>query len=451
MKKQPNILILYCDQMQHNRMGFVDGIAHTPNLDRLAAEGIHFTHAITQQGQCVPSRAVLLTGQSAHECGVMINYGFYGHRNMLTTMHNTLPKVLKEVGYETAWFGKGHLGSPLKELGFDYGLYSEHLDLTSDKLRRFYDEDCVSIDETLKFLRSRKKPDNPLFLTVSTNAPHPPFRCMDDYIDWFPESEMKLEDSYYEENFTDKPEFQRKRSEWALETGMTEAEFKKSQAYYYSMIAQNDELLGLIIDEFKRQGKWDNTIVLFTSDHGEMLGAHRIINKGTFPYDELYRIPCILKPATGTEYSRRVIDDLISSQAYAGTLLKLAGLDVPKSFTGGNFAAALERDCHPENEYVFFEHYASHWGRHPFYGIRTRTSKYVRYYGEDNTEELYDLGNDPLELNNKAFDPAWAEMKNSLKKKADQWWRNTRGKGAGYYETPDFIANKHNQPKVLEL
>ncbi len=119
MKGKKNILILYADQMQHDRMGFVDGIAHTPNLDALAAEGVHFTHAVTEQGQCVPSRAVLLTGQSAHECGVMVNYGFFGHHGMLTRKHRTFAQVAREAWYTTGWFGKGHLDSPLADLGFD--------------------------------------------------------------------------------------------------------------------------------------------------------------------------------------------------------------------------------------------------------------------------------------------------------------------------------------------
>jgi arylsulfatase A-like enzyme len=96
MDNRPNILVLMCDQMQATRMGFVDGVAHTPTLDRLAGEGIHFTHAFTVHGQCVPSRASFMTGQSPHECGVMVNYGFFDHRGMLTTQHNTVAVSIKD-------------------------------------------------------------------------------------------------------------------------------------------------------------------------------------------------------------------------------------------------------------------------------------------------------------------------------------------------------------------
>ena len=89
MAKKPNILILYSDQLQYSRLGFIDGIAYTPNIDNLAKEGIHFSHAITEQGQCVPSRAVFMTGQSAHECGVMVNYGFKGPNHAVVTACST--------------------------------------------------------------------------------------------------------------------------------------------------------------------------------------------------------------------------------------------------------------------------------------------------------------------------------------------------------------------------
>lgn len=95
---RPNVLILMCDQMQARRMGFVDGIAHTPNLDALAAEGVHFRNAITVHGQCVPSRCAFMTGQPPHVCNVMINYGFFGHCGHLTRRNRTFVQEFQERG-----------------------------------------------------------------------------------------------------------------------------------------------------------------------------------------------------------------------------------------------------------------------------------------------------------------------------------------------------------------
>ncbi len=98
MDRPPHVLVLMCDQMQHDRMGFVDGIAHTPTLDRIAREGAHFTNAFTCHGQCVPARAAFQTGRYAHECGVMVNYGFYDHQNRLGPQHLTLGHAFRERG-----------------------------------------------------------------------------------------------------------------------------------------------------------------------------------------------------------------------------------------------------------------------------------------------------------------------------------------------------------------
>ena len=156
-------------------MGFIDGIAYTPTLDALAKEGVHFTHAFTAHGQCVPSRASLLTGQSAHESGVMVNYGFFGHQNMLTAKNNTIAKVLKKAGYDTAYFGKGHLGSPVSELGFDHGYAAEKHPLSkaaklaakkagTTKAERLADEDIRATEDAVKFLQNHK-PDKKPFVS----------------------------------------------------------------------------------------------------------------------------------------------------------------------------------------------------------------------------------------------------------------------------------------------
>ena len=109
---RPNVLILMCDQMQAARMGCAgDTVAHTPFLNSLAAEGVRFTHMISAHGQCVPSRASFITGLPPHECGVVVNYGFYDHQNRLNpTRDRTLGQTFRDAGYRTAYFGKCQIG-----------------------------------------------------------------------------------------------------------------------------------------------------------------------------------------------------------------------------------------------------------------------------------------------------------------------------------------------------
>ncbi len=205
-----------------------------------------------------------------------------------------------------------------------------------------------------------------------------------------------------------------------------------------------DEQIGRVVSEFERLGMYDDTLIVFIADHGDMMGAHRMHKKGVIPYDELYRVPFIVKPPGWQPFERKVIDDLLCSQSVPGTILSLAGLDIPQSFTGGDFADSFTRTGHPEDERIYFEHYLAYWGLHPFFGVRTRDRKYIRYYGADDTEELYDLDQDPLELINVAGDIVYKKEKRRLAEEADEWWRSSGGRDVDYYESEYFRNNKHN-------
>lgn len=452
MSEHPNILVLMCDQMQARRLGVVDETAHTPNLDRLAREGVHFSQAFTEQGQCVPSRACFMTGQPAHQCGVMVNYGFFNHQGKLTAHQRTLAQVLREAGYRTAYFGKAHFGTPIGELGFEEGRISDsrdvdrqtarelRIDFVPDGLRQNY----VAIEEAVDYLRDYEPDGRPLYFTFSTNLPHPPFFMDEKYESLFPPEEMELPRSFYEETFDDKPDYQGEHFSDGRHGATDEEAMRRETARYYSMIARMDEHFGRVIDEFQRLGMWEDTIVLFWADHGDMMGSHRMHVKGTLPYDELYHIPCVWKLPAGMSPARGTVDDLVCTTAFPGTLLRLAGVAMPWSFTGGHFADAFFRDRHPVNERTFFEHYAAYWGLHPFYGVRTRDAKYIRYYGPDDTEEMYDLAADPHEMHNVADRPEYADARRELAALADEWWGRTDGRTVDYYESDYFKQNRHN-------
>jgi choline-sulfatase len=452
---QPNILVLMCDQMQHNRMGCANGLSYTPNLDQLAAEGTRFTHAIAQHGQCVPARAVFMTGQSAHECGVMMNYGFHDHQNMLTPKHHTLPKATRENGYRSVYFGKGHLGRPedsiLETLGIDEGKIYDHVELSDGEAARNgiahvppkMRQDYLAAWHAADFLDRYESDGRPLFFTFSTNLPHPPFFTEKKFENLFPPEKMELPPSFVGETFASKPDFIRAHAEDGVHGFESAEAFRQTSAQYETMISTMDEHMGLIIDRFKNLGLWENTLVLFIADHGEMMGAHRIFKKGPLPYDELYRIPCIFKLPKGVPSKRRVIDDLICSSSLPGTLLKLAGLPVPESFTGGESTRSFEIENHPESEAVFFEHYGAYWGIHPFRAIRTRRQKLVHYYDE-NLFEFYDLERDPHELDGCADRAEDQPVIQDLRRRLDDWWRHTGGCDADHYQSESFRSNSHN-------
>ena len=463
MTARPHVLILLCDQMQACRLGSVDEVAHTPFLDGLAAEGVRFTHMISAHGQCVPSRASLMTGMYPHECGVMVNYGFHGHQNRLSSRHRTIGHAFAEAGYETAYFGKCHFGLPLASLGFEHAHdYDERMveddeakQLGIDHVPGALRRDHLAATDAAAFLRCYEPGDRPLFFVFSTNLPHPPFYTEPGYQGLFPPEKMVLPETFYTETFAAKPPFQQQHAEDGRHGAVDEAGTREELSRYYTMIAAMDQHCGRVAAEFRRLDMWDDTVVLFLSDHGDMMGSHRMRLKGTLPYDELYRVPCVVKlprhelSRLHGSSRRPVIDDLLSSVQLAGTLAKAAGLPQQDCFRHGDFFGAFHADARPqEEEAVFFEHYAAYWGTHPFYGIRTRDFKYIRYYGADDTEEMYHLAEDPLETHNVAGVEAFSARRREFAERADGWWQSTGGRTADYYESDDFKSNAHNRPWV---
>lgn len=456
MPERPHVLVLWCDQMQACRLGAVDRVAHTPFLDSLASEGTHLTHLISAHGQCVPSRASFMTGRYPHECGVMVNYGFHGHQNRLSRHQRTLGHVFRDAGYETAYFGKCHFGIPLGGMGFEHAFDYDARKIDDEEAEtrgiahvpRPLRKDHVAAADAVEFLKSYEPGDRPLFFIFSTNLPHPPFYREPKYGELFPPEQMELPESFYSETFAGKPAFQKEHAEDGSHGAVDEGSAREELSQYYSMIATMDEHCGQVAAELKRLRMWDDTVVLFFSDHGDMMGSHRMRLKGTLPYDELYRVPGIIKLPKGAERGRPVVDDLLSSVQLAGTLVKAAGLPAEEVFAHGDFyaTALLHDDQTPAREGVFFEHYAAYWGIHPFYGIRTRDYKYIRYYGVDATEEIYHLATDPSEIRNVAGDQAHSRKRRELADLADAWWDSTGGRTADYYESEHFKSNAHNAP-----
>jgi arylsulfatase A-like enzyme len=427
---RPHVLFFMCDQMQYQRQGTVDPVASTPNLDRLAGEGVAFTQHYCANSQCVPSRASLQTGRYPHELGVMIIYGFHGHTGRLTGAERTVGQVFRQAGYTTAYFGKTHFGTPLAQLGYDVG--SERGASPPHSAG-----DRAIVDEALAFLAGHD-PAQPLFLTVSLHEPHPPFELVEAFADHYPPERLSVPASYRLDDLMTKPPFQREHAT-DRHTYADEASLLDELRQYYTMMSHVDALFGEVRDALAVKGMWDDTITAFTSDHGDMMGAHRMRLKGTLPYDELYRVPLTLR-VPGERFPRQVVDDLTVNVSLPGTLIEAAGLPLPSDFAGGSLLPAMRRTAPPEDEAIFFEHYGAYWGLHPFRAVRTRRWKYVKYYGPDQTEELYDLLADPLELRNVADGPALGDIKAGLARRVDEWWAATDGRDFAYYESPAFKA-----------
>ncbi|MDP6041951.1 MAG: sulfatase-like hydrolase/transferase, partial [Candidatus Latescibacteria bacterium] len=250
--EQPHVLFFMCDQMQYQRQGKIDPVAHTPNLDRLADDGTFFTHFHSANGQCVPSRASMQTGLYPHEAEVMIIYGFHNHTAHLTGKQKTVGHVFQDAGYTTAYFGKTHFGTPLRELGYDVGAGGR-------KTRRpLSTGDQEIVGTALDFLEDYDA-QKPLFLTVSVNMPHPPFEVVEGFADQYALEDMVIPRSFYEDDLSDKPQFLQDHMNDGNHGIFDEGELREEMRQYYTMISEVDRLFGEVRRVFEEKGMWDNT------------------------------------------------------------------------------------------------------------------------------------------------------------------------------------------------
>lgn len=311
--RRPNVILILSDQMQYRRQGRLDPESSTPHLDGLAEAGVDFSHCFVSNPQCTPSRTSLLTGLHPHEAGVMTNYGFFDHAGHVDDTHDTVGQAFARAGYRTAYFGKSHLGFPLQRLGYD--VVEDHGEVVGG----LAEVDRSIAADACDFIRSAP-PDRPFFLTVSFHEPHPPFELVPGFE---PAQESFARPASMRDLLDGRPEFQLRRQR-SDEGAMTEGRYDDEVRRYLSMIAHLDSLVGDIVAGLREAGAWDDTVVAFTSDHGDLMGAHGMRLKGTLPYDELFRVPLIVKGVDSPDLG--VVDDLVSNVAIPATLLDLAGV-----------------------------------------------------------------------------------------------------------------------------
>lgn len=474
-----NIIFIMSDDHASKAISAYDSsLISTPNIDRLAENGIRFDNCYCTNAICSPSRAVILTGKYSHINGVLDNsLSFDGSQQ-------TLPKILRDAGYQTAMLGKWHLKS--EPTGFDHwfvlpgqGAYYRP-DFISPEGRvsvEGYVTDIIT-DKGIEFLENRD-PDKPFFMMLHHKAPHrswqPAVRHLDIYenkafpvpanlhdqhkgksaaakeqemsiarhmtLDYdlkMPEGLIKKKGSDREVFFgTDwsnprdritADEFELWKSYYTERaesynllpndsTAIDEWKYRKYMEDYLSCIYTMDENIGRIIDYLEETGLAENTIVIYTSDQGFFLGEHGWYDK-RFMYDEAHKMPLLIS-VPGLKEGED--SHMITNADFAPTILSMAGIDPPADMQGGSFHKVLqgmEPDTWRKSVYYhYFEYPAVHSvKRH--YGVRTEKFKLIHFYYDIDEWELYDLEDDPYEMKNLAADPAFfvvlSEMKNEL-------------------------------------
>jgi arylsulfatase A-like enzyme len=455
----------------------------TPNIDRLADEGIRFTQSFVTNSICAPSRAVMLTGTYNNINGVINNSIVFDSSQI------TYPKLLRQAGYQTALFGKWHLKSPPS--GFDYwsvlpgqGDYYNPDFITMGKRERKqgYVTDLIT-DEFIKWMENRNK-EKPFCVLLHNKAPHRNWMPDLKHISMFEDENLPIPETYYDDystrsaapreqkmsiakdmyfdydlkytNYDNMPGGRYLKGAWKRIHGRLDdnemkvwdsvydirnTEFEKLslsgkklaewkyQRYikdYLRCIASVDDNIGRVLDYLDKNGLKDNTIVIYTSDQGFYLGEHGWFDK-RFMYEQSFRTPLIVRYPDKIK-PRVDSTDLVMNLDYAPTLLDFAGIPVPEKMQGISMKDILENKKNAQVRDAVYYHYFEYPNEHMVkrhYGIRTDRYKLIHFYYDIDAWELYDLKNDPDELNNlynnKDYEDIITGLKNKLQKLREQY------------------------------
>jgi choline-sulfatase len=419
-------MLLCSDQQQAHALGAVDDSFRTPHLDRLADRGTLFTGCHSTHPQCSPARSSLVTGLYPHQTGMYTLPDW--DPGPLDPSLPSVARSFRDAGYETAYAGKWHLGGDPARFGWTttmnaYPASDSPAETPAAEEMSAHEAtmDVITHERAVEYLDAHGGED-PFFLTVSFSLPHPEFYEDPAFSNWYERDAVPLPESF-DDDLADKPAFHRERA-LGSEGDLSEAEVRDIRYRYRTIVSRLDDHVGRVLDGLEANGLRDDTVVLFTSDHGDMQGAHRLNKKGVIAYDEILRVPLILDVPDRTSRRDR-ISDLCSWISIPSTLLDAAGLSMD-AVGGESLLSAFDRTAPPSDEAVFFEHKYAYWGEHPYRGVRTCDWKYIEYLSDD-TDELYQMGDDPHELDNLAGDPDYADVETELREKVRNWWDRTDG------------------------
>lgn len=437
-ERRPNILIVLVDQMRHHAMEPAGNTQiHTPNLRRLANEGTLFTNAVSNSPVCTPARACLLTGLYPLSHTVLTN------NSMLPVDIPSMGTLLKDDGYDTAYIGKWHLAGEAFFGVEPFGATEQNGYIPPGAMRHGFDfwavhhcshkywdgvyyrdtpepiaiegwkpdgETDIAIDYLRDHARQPGTDRKPFAMVVSWGTPHTPFIAPDEYRALYDPAQLRFRPNV---RITEE---MAANVEHRLDATATPEELLRTHTHnYYAAVSNIDANLGRLLDELKRLDMEDGTIVVFTSDHGEMLGSHGHWSKAQ-PWDESVLIPMLIR-YPGVVRRGQVLETPFSLTDVLPTLLGLARTPRPVPFEGLDFSPVLRGEAMtaPASSFLLWPCSATTWGRkwtkcidqvrgfpkgfmECYRGIRTATHTYARRH--DAPWMLYDNAADPYQMNN---------------------------------------------------
>ena len=473
-KERPNIVFIMSDDHAYQAISaYGHGLNKTPNIDRIASEGALFTHGYVTNSICAPSRAVMLTGKHSFVNGKVDNVQAFDWGQ------DNFAKQLQNAGYQTAMIGKIHIdGLPQ---GFDYsnvlpgqGQYYNP-DFIENGEKKRYEGYCTQIttDIALDWLKNKRKKGQPFLLLYHQKAPHRTWMPEKKYLDLFDDQTFTPPANFFD-NYENRPvaaehemgifehmdlayDLKILDKEGKLKTRYRKAaegmykrmndeqraawdahydpiikefmskewddkelalwKFDRYMKDYLATIQSVDDGVGEVLDYLDQEGLSDNTIVVYTSDQGFYLGEHGWFDK-RFMYEESFRTPILMRYPKEVKAGTKV-DQLIQNLDFAPTFLDYANIDIPEDIQGESFRKVISGEDESWRDAIYYTYY-EYPGEHNVqrhHGIRTDRYKLIHFYYDSGTWELYDLENDPSEMNNLYNHPEYTDVQKHMHEK----------------------------------
>jgi arylsulfatase A-like enzyme len=426
--KRPNILWITTEGVPLKVLScYGSQLMSTPHIDRIAREGMRFENSFVTNALCAPSRAALLTGKYDHLNGMVSNPGETTEgvtaSSTFDASQETVAKILKRHGYQTGMVGKWHLPVNPAETGFDYFVYKtgaggpyydpnhylRNPSLGSHVVEEKRYEGYITDNEVDFTIEGIKQFTQPFFMMLQFFSDHRPFDPPHKYEHLYDQTRIPEPGTFYDDysmrasaarearmRIADMPDFhppqdltERQRKQW---------NYQKFMGHFLATLRSQDDNVGRLLDFLDASGLAENTIVVFTGDHGFFLGDHGWFDK-RFMYEQSIRVPWMIR-YPGRVKAGTVSTDWVVNIDNAPTILDLAGVEVPGDMQGRSVAPLLKgiapADWQRSMYYHYYEFAPGHWV-YPHYGIRTERYKLISYYTV-NEWELFDLEKDPDEM-----------------------------------------------------
>ena len=414
-RANPNVIFVFSDEHRYQSMGHTEMPAmETPTMDRMAAEGFSFRQCVSNYPVCSPYRAMVMTGKWPYQTGVIDN-GI-----PLSPEEGIVGKAFQAAGYRTGYIGKWHLeGTRAEPFGFDTSLIwegtnthydvSEYYPASGEPVKPKGYNATLMTDQALEFIHENKA--RPFFLMLSINPPHSKFTdAPPEKRALYPEGSLPYRPNYGQ---ADAPG----------ETIFGQNGWPHYEGYHAHISAVDDELKRLL-DALEEVGIANDTIVVYSSDHGSMHGSHGVGSKRQ-PYEESLRIPLIVY-SPGRVPAGGASDALIGAIDMVSTLCGLAGIAPPMDCAGEDYSGVVRGEEAPARDAQFIMHIAksnaSGGEEHPaplFRGVRT--GRYTYAVGEDGGLCLFDNVADPYQLKNLITDTEYAALRKELRDRLARW------------------------------